>query len=482
LKIRTRVFLGILIIAGIGFSFFVSWLARDLEPQYRKITEEPLIDTSRVLASLAAASAKNGKIDVRTFRNAFEDVHKRSFSARIFNYEKTSVDYRVYITDASGMVLFDSRGADEGKYYGRWVDVSRTLRGKYGARSTRDDPDDPGTGVLYVASPIVVNGEIAGVLSVGKPIRATSGFVEDTKRKIVIGGTVVCLLVVLVGVFMSGTVTRPIQKLTEYARAVRDGKRSVLPLLGKNEIGELGETFEEMRDALEGKQYVENYVQTLTHEIKSPLAAIQGGVELLKEGMPPEAQARFLGNLQSETGRINTIIEKLLLLSSVESRKGIREVDRLDMKEIVSDVVRGLAPLLEVKSIRLEIAGEEDASFEGERFMVDHAVENLFRNAIDFSPKGGKISASVLKTAEGAVELKIRDLGPGIPDYALDRVFERFYSLKHPDTGKKSSGLGLSLVKEVADLHGGSIDLENAPGGGAVATLTLPATYSVKSL
>ena len=295
MKIRTRVFLGILIIAGIGFSFFVSWLVRDLEPQYRKITEEPLIDASRVLASLAAANSKNGKIDVKAFRRAFEDVGSRSFSARIYNHEKTDVDYRVYITDAKGMVLFDSRGADEGKYYGRWIDVSRTLRGKYGARSTRDDPDDPGTGVLYVASPIILNGEIAGVLSVGKPVRATSRFVEDTKRKIVIGGALVCLLVVLVGMIMSGTVTKPIQKLTEYASAVRDGKRMALPPLGKNEIGDLGKTFEEMRDALEGKQYVENYVQTLTHEIKSPLAAIQGGVELLKEGMPPGGAGPFPG-------------------------------------------------------------------------------------------------------------------------------------------------------------------------------------------
>ena len=151
------------------------------------------------------------------------------------------------------------------------------------------------------------------------------------------------------------------------------------------------------------------------------------------------------------------------------------------MREIVSDVARGLAPLLEVKGLRLEVTGEESACFEGERFMVDHAVENLFRNAIDFSPKGGKISTAVSKTAEGSVQLVIRDQGPGIPDYALDRVFERFYSLKHPDTGKKSSGLGLSLVKEVADLHRGSIVLENAPGGGAAATLTLPAVHSAKS-
>lgn len=474
MKVRTRIFLGILVIVGIGFFFFVSWLVDDLKPQYRKTTEDPLVDTARVLSSVAAMTARAGRIDVEMFEKVFDDVYGRPFRAEIYDFVKRDVDYRVYITDGSGVVIFDSWKRDVGKDFSGWRDVSRTLRGEYGARTSRDMEGNPDTSVMYVASPVVVQGEIVGVLSVGKPAKTANLFIESAKRKIIFGGLFVGLVVILVGVIMSGMLTRPIQKLTSYAKAVRDGKRVTLPPLDKSEIGELGKAFEEMRDALEGKQYVEKYVQTLTHEIKSPLSAIQGGVELLKEDMPKDTRSQFLENIESETGRIGTIIEKLLLLSSLEKRKSIQEVEELDMGEIISDVRESILPLLQTKGIGLDIGGDDGSAFMGERFLIRHAIVNLLQNAIDFTPRGGNISVSLSKNDAGSVLLTVSDTGPGIPGYALDRVCDRFYSLKRPETGKKSSGLGLPLVKEVAHLHGGDFEISNGPDGGAVAVLILP--------
>lgn len=474
MRVRTRIFLGILVIVGIGFLFFVSWLVDDLKPQYRKTTEDPLVDTARVLSSVSAMTARKGRIDVAMFEKVFDDVYGRPFRAEIYDFVKRDVDFRVYITDAAGMVIFDSWKRDVGKDFSQWRDVSLTLRGEYGARTSRDIEDNPGTSVMYVASPIVVEGEIVGVLSVGKPATTANRFIESAKRKIIFGGSVVGIAVILVGVVVSGMITRPIHKLTTYAKAVRDEKRVALPRLGRSEIGVLGTVFEEMRDALEGKQYVENYVQTLTHEIKSPLSAIQGGVELLKEDMPKDTQERFLANIESEAERIGTIIEKMLLLSSLEKRKSIQEVEELDMGDIVSDVRESMLPLLEKKGISFEAKDYGDSTFMGERFFVRHAVANILQNAIDFTPRGGEISVSTSKDERGFVLLTVIDTGPGIPPYALDKVCERFYSLKRPDTGKKSSGLGLPLVLEVAHLHDGEFAISNGPGGGAVAVLTLP--------
>jgi two-component system sensor histidine kinase CreC len=417
---------------------------------------------------------REGQIDVAMFGKVFDDVYGRSFRAEIYDFVKRDVDYRVYITDRSGVVIFDSWKRDVGKDYSEWRDVSRTLRGEYGARTSRDMEGDPDTSVMYVASPIVAQGDIIGVLSVGKPATTANRFIESAKRKIIFSGAIVGLAVILVGVVISGMVTRPIQKLTAYAKAVKDGKRITLPSLDRSEIGELGEAFEEMRDALEGKQYVENYVQALTHEIKSPLSAIQGGVELLKEDMPKDTQAQFLENIESETGRIGTIIEKLLLLSSLEKRKSIQEAEELDMGEIVSDVKESMLLLLQMKGIGFDIRVDGHSAFMGERFLIRHAIVNLLQNAIDFTPRGGKISISVSKNDAGSVELKVSDTGPGIPGYALERVCDRFYSLKRPETGKKSSGLGLPLVIEVAHLHGGEFVISNGPDGGAVAVLILP--------
>ncbi|MCY1549146.1 Sensor protein CreC [compost metagenome] len=110
----------------------------------------------------------------------------------------------------------------------------------------------------------------------------------------------------------------------------------------------------------------------------------------------------------------------------------------------------------------------------GNRFLLRQAVANLIDNAIDFSPVGGALSVTLAADADRAL-LTICDSGPGIPAYARDRLFERFYSTPRPDSGERSSGLGLNLVREAARLHGGDIELHNHPDGGAEAHFQLPA-------
>ncbi len=474
MRIRTRIFLGVLAVVGIGFYLFVRWVALDLEPQYRKTTEEPLVDSARILASMASATARDGKVDVAAFRRAFADARSRPFSAVIFDHVKTGIDFRIYITDAGGVVLFDSAdGFWEGDDFSRWKDVHRALRGEYGARTSQDDPDDPSSKVMYVAAPIVVGGKTVGVLSVGKPTQTSKAFAMRSREKIFLGGVVMFSAIIVVVVFLSAMISRPIRRLTEYAKAVRDGERAALPRLGSGEPKELGAAFEEMRDALEGRQYVERYVQVLTHEIKGPLAAIRGAADLLHEEMPAEQRERFLSNVRNESERIQMIIDKLLLLASLESRKALGATERIDLREAADEAVRSLSSAIERKKIRIDVKGQRGFPFNGDPFLVRHAVVNLLQNAVDFSPDGGEVTLAI-SPAGGFVELSVRDRGPGIPDYARDKVFDRFYSLVRPDTGKKSSGLGLSLVREIALLHRGTIALSPAPGGGTAAILRFP--------
>jgi two-component system sensor histidine kinase CreC len=240
----------------------------------------------------------------------------------------------------------------------------------------------------------------------------------------------------------------------------------------------LGAAFEEMRDALEGKHSVERYVQTLTHEINGPLSAIRGAVELLKEDMPHQQQRRFIENITSESERVGSIVEKLLLLSSLESRKTIADSEIVEMEAIVRELLQSLSPLMEGKHLRIEVtAGNGPTAFRGDAFLVRHAISNVLRNAIDFIPPDGTIKACITKDHD-QVLLIIDDNGPGIPEYARHRIFERFYSLKRPDTGRKSSGLGLSIVKEIMDLHGGSVELSDAPEGGTRVYLRFPISRS----
>ncbi|MBU1739069.1 MAG: two-component system sensor histidine kinase CreC [Proteobacteria bacterium] len=474
MRIQTRIFLGILVVVVIGISVMVVWVSDSLEPEYRKATEEPLVDASRVLASLAAASAQDGKIDVEMFRAAFKDVHSRKFSAQVFDFTKTSVDYRVYMTDASGLVIFDSEnGESVGRDYSQWRDVLLSLQGGYGARTSHEDHDNLSLSTMYVASPIIVGDEVIGVVSVGKPTKTANLFTEKITARIVWAGALIGLVVIFVGMLLSRMVTVPIRKLMRYARAIRDGERPLRPLLGTSEMNDLGTAFEEMRDALEGKKYVEQYVQTLTHEIKSPVSAIRGAAELLREDVPEPQRARFLDNIDTETSRINTVVEKLLLLSSLESKKNIDEVEVLDLGTLFHEVQESMAPLFESRKLTLKITSEDNCRVLGDKFLIRQAMVNLIQNAVEFSASGGHIDIRIAPSADG-LEFTVRDHGPGIPDYALPKIFDRFYSLKRPDTGRKSSGLGLALVKEVAHLHHGDIRLINAETGGVEASLILP--------
>lgn len=122
--------------------------------------------------------------------------------------------------------------------------------------------------------------------------------------------------------------------------------------------------------------------------------------------------------------------------------------------------------------MRLEVNGEA-VLVRGERFLLARAVANLVQNAVDFSPKGGRVHVAVRREAERVVAVVVEDDGPGVPEFARERIFERFYSLPRPHSGRKSSGLGLSFVREVADLHEGSVRVENRAEGGARATLML---------
>ena len=208
--------------------------------------------------------------------------------------------------------------------------------------------------------------------------------------------------------------------------------------------------------------------------MKSPLAAIRGAAELLHEEMPAETRRRFLDNILAETLRSERMITRLLELSAIESRKSLDDPREEDLCAITRSAIDQARPLADIPRITIhaDLPGTP-VLVRGDAFILRAAITNLLENAIDFSPAGAAIEISL--SAEGnQTTLTLRDHGPGVPDYARERVFERFYSLRHHSNQRKGTGLGLTLVKEAAELHGGTITLESAPGGGTLARLTLP--------
>ena len=473
MSIRQRIFLGIIVLFSVGFYFLIDIIADDIEMRYRESTEEPLVDSARVLAAIAASSSVNNKINIDLFRKSLNDVHSQTFSAQIFGLEKNQVDLHIYMTNRDGIVIFDSNNAkDEGQDYSDWRDVYLTLRGQYGAR-TSDIDNDPDKKMIYVASPILRDNDVIGVLSVGKPTNSSNQFAQAAENKLIIGGSLVCLILIVIGLLLGVWVTHPIQKLTLYAKAISEGKRVKRPALGSVEMEALGLAFEQMRDALDGKQYVENYVQTLTHEIKSPISAIRGSVELLGESLSAQQKQTLLQNIHLESDRISQVVDNLLLLSSLESRKYISTSDKIAVEELLDEINTAFRPLLLVKKLTLVIENNIDGYMTGESNLIRLALMNIVQNAIDFSPSGSNIELSVTQNNSN-IAFQVLDYGSGIPDYARERIFERFYSLKRPESGRKSSGLGLSLVREIVLLHGGEISISSSAPTGTRVKIIFP--------
>lgn len=450
-------------------------ITTELIPAMRQSLEEALVDSAYMMAETVKDEVVNNKLDNGQFAKNINTFSRRRIEAKISGHSRHDSNILVYITNNKGIVLYDSTGKNVGKDYSQWNDVYLTLRGKYGARTTRKNKNDPSSSVMYVAAPIKVGQQIVGVLSIGKPSASVQPYFENAVRKI--ENKILLLLVVSLALvsLIVYWLTLSIRQLTLYAKNVREGKKVSVPQLREKELAQLATAMEEMRSSLEGKNYIENYLHSLTHEIKSPLAAIKGAAELLNEDMPESSRQQFIDNINNETQRLHQVVEQLLKLASLEKRQQLDEVEQVSTSELIRQLCKDKAAIFQQKNIKINISSLTTTRIEAEQFLLQQLISNLLDNAIDFSPENSEILVTD-KVNNNLWALTIRDHGPGIPDYALPRIFDRFYSLARPDTGKKSTGLGLSLVYEVVQLHHGSVDIHNHKQGGTEIMIQLPLT------
>ena len=477
---RNRVFAAILLAYAIGVALLMWRLLADIDPRYRESAEESLVEVAHLVAAqIEQRWSEQGTlaepvIDIDALAPVFRDLYARELDAEIFGFRKTRIELRLAVVDANGKVVFDSLGRSVGADHSQWRDVKLALAGRYGARTTPDVQDEPKTAVMYVAAPLRRDGVIVGAVSVGKPAQSFGQFVDAARKKTLLVGATSVLAVALLLAILSFWLVRPFGLIADYVRYVRAERSFSLPRLGRRALGTLGAAYGEMRDALSGRNYVADYVQTLTHELKSPLSAIRGAAELLQEpSMPPPDRARFVANIERETTRIQELVDRMMELAALESRRVLERTAPVALRALLEERVASAQAAGAPRHIGVTLQATGDATVDGDALLLQRAVGNLLDNALDFSPEGGAIEVA-LRAQSRRVEISVRDHGPGIPDYADDKVFEKYYSLARPHSQRKSTGLGLPFVREIAALHGGRITLRNADGGGAIALLSLP--------
>ena len=273
------------------------------------------------------AMPPGGTLNETQFAQRVSDYAVRPIDIKIWGLTKRSLDYRVYVTDDQGRVVFDSgfrqQGSAVGADYSRWRDVALTLSGQYGARATREVYSDESTSAMYVAAPVKagdkVLGRVLGVLTVAKPMSTVQPFVNRAEQAILIRGAWLLGLSALVGVIVTAWVVWSVRQLRQYALSVELGERLPAPKL-HGELGELAKAMEGMQERLAGREHIENLVRALTHELKSPLTAIAGAAELLHDELPAKDRQAFSQQIQDQGVRLRVLVERLLELSKLEQR------------------------------------------------------------------------------------------------------------------------------------------------------------------
>lgn len=483
MSLNLRIFLANFSILGVATYLLLNVFMSELRPGMRQTTEDTLVDTANLLAEVVSNEFLQNQLTSQNFAQlnfaqSIERFLARSYRAKIFSVDKESSQIRIYITDDQGIVQYDSSGKDVGADYSQWNDVYLTLRGQYGARSTKLRPDDEMSTVMHVAAPILNNGRIVGSLTVAKPNQTVQPFIDLAQLKIKTTSFWLIVISIVIGAVFSFGLTRSIRKLVDYADQIAKGRKASVPKVGEVELTKLANAIENMREQLEGKAYVENYVHALTHELKSPVSAIKGAAELLSPAMPEADFERFQSNILDETDRIDVMINRLLALASLEKRGNLETTERVSLLSLAQSAIESKRAALLAKGVTIEVipndANQDAFEVEGDAFLLTQVLDNLLQNAIEFSPVDGRIVLQITRDHQGCV-LEVQDQGPGIPEYAVSRVFERFYSLNRPDTNKKSTGLGLCFVNEIVALHQGQVSLDNLPTQGCCARVWLPA-------
>lgn len=481
MRLGLRLAFGFLLITGLAAFFVMRVFMAEVKPSVREVMEDIMVDTANLLAETAAkdlaAMPPGGTLVGSDFARQVRDYAYREVDAQIWGLHKRKLDFRVYVTDSTGRVVFDSAPEPAvGQDYSRWRDVARALRGEYGARATREVETDSGTTVMFVAAPVKRGERLLGVLTVAKPMSTVMPFVERAERKIASSGALLLGLSLLVGVAVTLWTVHSVRQLRRYAQQVgdplADAGAALRPPELPGELGELALAMDRMRQRLEGRERLEQDVRALTHELKSPLAAIQGASELLQDELAAPDRQRFAGQIGQQVDRLRELVDRLLALSHLESQRGPGQLAAVDLLVLTETVLAQHAATLAQRGLQLQWLQRGPATVQGDAEQLALALSNVLVNACQHAPQGSVLTLD-LQTDAQAARWSLRDQGPGVPDYALPQLGHKFFSTPNPVDGRKGSGLGLAIVRQVLALHGGHWQITPAQPGLCV-TLVVP--------
>lgn len=525
LSIFFRIWLAVALVLIIcGLAAFTQ-LFGYVKPTAQQVIEDTLLDTSKLMAASLQIPLQSRQLYDKAYQQQLDSAfggqsteNEKRLKDQGLNSKKTHSSFRVYVTDSHGIVIYDSQPQPNnatGEDYSRWNDVYLTLQGQYGARSTIEAGSQRGNSTMYVAQPIKdKTGVLIGVVSVGKPIASVLPYLDDTRKRMLITALLMGMVALMLAGLVAWWLKQSITLVTQYTQALAEDTKKPYFYLG-HELNSLTDTIETMKHRLENRAYVSDYVHTLTHELKSPLTAIRASSELLEDhelndtdfdnngfdntdlnynNLNKEDRHLLIQAIGEQSIKMQQLIDRLLLLATIEQptfkldRQPIALIPLLEslIKDNHAKVQHNhLAPIkiafdghsiLEPNAIPAVMATSMTTltTVYADRFWLTQALQNLLDNALYFATTTITINIYPLYDNEQSqsqhtlpsVAIDIFNDGEPLPDYAITKAFDRYFSLSHQHhtahtTPKKGTGLGLTLVRQVIEHHGGQVNLKN---------------------
>ncbi len=339
---------------------------------------------------------------------------------------------------------------------------------------------------MYVA-PLNAHAQIVGVIQVAESLQGVNTTLAQLATWLIIGIAAGLALAFGVGTLLAGSALAPMDRITSTAHAIarsNDLSRRIEQNPTKDEVGRLAETFNEMLARIEELfRAQQRFVADVSHELRSPLTAIRGNLDLLRRGAVNDALARqeALAAIESEAARMQRLVADLLLLARADAGVTI-EKQIVELDTLLLDIYRQAR--LMTTTVKVSLGSEDQAQVVGDPDRLKQLFLNLADNAIKYTPAGGTVTLA-LERDEALVRVTIADTGVGIPASDLPKIFDRFYRadksrVRDPANGAGGTGLGLAIVKWIVDAHGGTITVASQVGKGSMFTVTLPLAPTAK--
>jgi heavy metal sensor kinase len=333
-----------------------------------------------------------------------------------------------------------------------------------------------GQGIRLYVAPFSDQPGISAIV-VGRSTEGVTDVLGNFETILIIAGLATLALAGGGGFFMARRVLKPVERIRQTAEEIgeRDLSRRI-EVAGKDELGRLASTLNQMIGRLEAAfSRQRQFTADASHELRTPLAIVQAESTLsLRKKRTLDDYRKSLELISQEAGHMSAIVGKLLYLARIDAGKDQVKFERINLKELLTDLSSDVEVLAREKGVEFKLAPLEDLTVEGDKLKLEQLFMNLLENAIKYTPSGGSISASIVRGDKTAV-IAIKDTGIGISKEHIPHLFERFYRVdKARSRAEGGAGLGLAICKHIAEVHHGKIEVESQVDKGSTFSVFIP--------